>query len=325
MSTALTYKHPDLSGLLAFDCVARHRNFAKAAVEMEVSPTAMSKAIRKLETRLGVRLLNRTTRSVGLTDEGAKLFALLGPALEQVKSSILQVGDSAASPKGVLRVNTSYVAYVTLIQPHLPAFSRMFPEITLDVTIDNGLTDIVASRFDVGFRLGHIVEHDMIGIPIGPPQQLVVVGTRAYLKVRGVPKKPVDLAGHNCIQHLIGEPPRLFKWRFAREGDPYSVDVDGQYVYNDMRCALDAAKAGLGLAFVFRQFAAPELHRGELVAILEDHCIDTGRFYLYYANRDQMPSKMRAFIDFIRQGNEPVPSATSPARSRATRTRAARR
>jgi DNA-binding transcriptional LysR family regulator len=304
VSSSQAYKQPDLSGLFAFECVARHRNFAKAAAEMDISPTAMSKAIKKLETRLGVRLLNRTTRSVGLTDEGAKLFEALGPALDQVKSSVRLVGDSAASPKGLLRVNTSYVAFVSLIQPHLAEFSRKFPEITIELTTDNSLTDIVASGFDVGIRLGHIVEHDMIGVPIGSRQQLIVVGSHGYLKAAGVPKTPADLSGHNCIRHRIGEPPRLFEWRFAREGTTFTVPVHGGLVCSDMRCALDAAKAGMGLAYVFRQFAEPELQRGELVTVLDEHSLQTSQFYLYYANRGQMSSKMRALIDFVRAVNE---------------------
>ncbi|MCA8002739.1 LysR family transcriptional regulator [Burkholderia metallica] len=297
-------KQPDLSGLLAFECVARHLNFTKAAAEMEVSATAMSKAIRKLESRLSVRLLNRTTRSVGLTTEGAQLLCALSPALEQVKLSIQQIGDSTTSPKGVLRVNTSYVAYVLLVHRHLAEFSRRFPDIKIEISSDNSLTNIVEKGYDVGIRLGHIVERDMIGVPIGPRQRLAVVGTRAYLNANGVPLTPADLVHHNCIRHLVGEPARVFEWKFVREGGIYVASIDGHVVYNDMRCALEASKAGLGLAYVFRQFAEPELHRRELVAVLQEHCAEAGEFYLYYANRNQMSSKMRAFIDFIKQANE---------------------
>ncbi|WP_275956762.1 LysR family transcriptional regulator [Paraburkholderia fungorum] len=291
--------------MLAFESVARHRSFAKAAAEMEVSTTAISKAVKKLERGLGARLLNRTTRSVGLTDEGATLLNALGPALEQVRSSVRLVGESTAKPKGQLKINTSYVAYISLVHPHLAEFSRRFPEITIEVTTDNSLTDIVAEGHDLGIRLGHIVEDDMVGVPTGGRQQLVVVGAPTYLTTFGVPRKTADLSKHNCIRHRVGEPARFFEWRLMEDGIPESFAVEGGLVYSDMRGALEAAKAGLGLAYVFRQFVEPDLQRGELIALLEDYSPATSQFYMYFANKAHMSCKMRAFIDFFKEANQP--------------------
>jgi DNA-binding transcriptional LysR family regulator len=297
-----------LPGLLAFDSVARHMNFARAATEHGVTPTAMSKTVKALEAQLGIRLFNRTTRSVALTEAGAKLLASVAPALAQIGQSIEQVGESSARPRGGLRINTSYVAYAALIEPHVDAFLKRYPDITLEVVIDNALNDIVSGGFDAGIRLGHAVQRDMIALPIGPLQRLVVVGAPKYLTRRGTPKAPKDLLSHDCVRQRIGDRGRFLDWEFVSGSKPVTIEVQGRLVVNEMRCALTAARQGNGLAYVFKQFAAAELAGGKLVTVLDRHCPPGESFHLYYPNRAQTPGKLRAFIEFVRAVNWEVPA-----------------
>src|SRR5215475_5126432 len=176
-----------LPALASFECVARHLSFVRAAEELGVTTTAVSKTIKQLEAQLGVRLFNRTTRSVALTEAGANLLVTLGPALAQIRDSVQQAGDLSEHPRGLLRINTGYVPYAALIQPRLASFGERYPEITLDITIDNNLSDIVAGGFDAGIRLGYALQRDMIAVPLGPVQQLTVVGSPRYFKRRGIP------------------------------------------------------------------------------------------------------------------------------------------
>lgn len=301
-----------LPGLLAFDSVARHMNFARAAAELAVTPTAMSKIVKNLEAQLGVRLFNRTTRSVGLTEHGAQLLETLAPALELIRRSVEQVATSAGRPKGVLRINTSYVAFASLIEPYQADFVKRFPDVTLEVAIDHALADIVAGGFDAGIRLGHAVQRDMIGVPMGPAQRLVVVGSPKYLAARGVPEAPKDLLEHECIRQRLGSPGRFFEWRFKSGPKSLAIDVQGRLVYSEMRCALAAARQGLGLAYVFRHFAEPALRAREVMPVLEKHCPAAERFYLYYPNRSQTPGKLRAFIEFVQAMNWNPPGHRVP-------------
>ena len=296
-----------LPGLLAFESVARHMNFARAAVEQTVTPTAMSKTVKALEAQLGIRLFNRTTRSVALTEAGAKLLSTLGPALVQIRQSIEEVGESSSRPHGALRINTSYVAYGALIEPHVSAFLKRYPEISLDVEIDNALGDIVSGGFDAGIRLGHALQRDMIAVPIGPLQRFVVVGSPKYLGRHGTPKTPAELLTHDCVRQRIGDKGRFLDWEFATGAKSLRIDVQGRLVVNEMRCALTAARQGNGLAYVFRQFAAAELASGKLVTLLDRHSPPGEAFHLYYPNRSQMPGKLRAFIEFVRALNWDVP------------------
>ncbi len=290
-----------LPGLITFESVARHLNFSRAAAEMAITPTAISRTIRQLETSLGTRLFNRTTRSVGLTEAGLQLMATLAPALEQIRRSVQEVGDQSGLPQGQLRINASYVAYATLLEPRLGAFLGRFPGISLGVAVDNGLSDIVAGGFDAGIRLGHALHKDMIAVPIGPPQRLVVVGAPAYLQAHGTPEVPEDLLQHSCIRQRIGHRGQYLPWQFQDGGALATIDVQGRLVFSEMRCTLDAACAGLGLALVFEPFARPALHAGRVLQLLA-HCSPAAEsFHLYYPNRAQMPGKLRALIDFLRE------------------------
>lgn len=292
-----------LPSLVAFEVVARHLNFARAADEMKLTPTAVSQTIKRLESSLGMRLFNRTTRSVALTEGGSDLLASLAPALAQIRSSVERVSADAGKPSGRLRINTSGVAYTALIEPHLGAFTARFPEIVLDVQIDDGLADIVAGGFDAGIRLGHALQRDMVAVPVGPLQQLIVVGSPQYLDRRGTPKAPKDLLDHDCIRQRLGAHGRWLDWAFSRAAKSSVIEVQGGLVFNEMRAVLGAARGGCGLAYVFRQLAAPDLREGRLVALLERYTQAGDAFHLYYPSRALMPGKLRVFIDFLRAAN----------------------
>jgi DNA-binding transcriptional LysR family regulator len=292
-----------LPALLAFESVARHLNFGRAAAELEVTPTAMSKTIKTLEGQLGARLFNRTTRSVGLTEQGSQLLGSLAPALELIKKSVQQIGETAARPKGLLRLNSSYVAFASLVQPFQAAFLKRFPDVTMEVVTDDRLVDIVAGGFDAGIRQGHAVQRDMVALPLGAVQRTAVVASPAYLKACGTPQGPKDLLEHDCIRQRFTGTGRYFAWRFKSRDKPTVIDVRGPLVYSEMRCVVEAARQGLGLGFVYRQFAEEQLRSGQLVSVLEKHCAVAEAFYLYCPHRAQMPGKLRAFIEFMQAIN----------------------
>jgi DNA-binding transcriptional LysR family regulator len=292
-----------LPGLIAFECVARHMNFTRAATEMEVTTTAISRTVKQLEASLGIRLFNRTTRSVALTEAGVQLLGTLAPALDQIRRSVQEVGDVSGQAHGQLRINTSYVAYAALFQPHLEDFLQRYPDVTLEMVVDNGLSDIVAGGFDAGIRLGHALQKDMIGVPIGPLQRLVVVGSPAYIQARGTPSTPEDLLQHECIRQRIGNRGQFLAWSFSAGNRRSTIEVQGRLVFSEMRCTLEAACLGNGLAIVFEQFATAALRAGHVLPLLERYTQPTESFYLYYPNRGQMPGKLRALIQFMQAVN----------------------
>src|SRR5262245_41910903 len=292
-----------LPALVSFECVARHLSFARAAEELDVTTTAISKTIKQLEAQLNVRLFNRTTRSVALNEAGTKLLDTLARALTPIRGSVQAAGDFSQRQDGLLRINAVYVAYATLIQAHLAGFGEHHPEITLDIVIDNNLSDIVAGGFDAGIRLGYALQRDMIAVPLGPMQQLTVVGSPRYFKRRGTPKTPHELLEHDCIRHRLNRA-RFLEWEFRIDGKDITVDVRGRLVLDDMRAVLGAACQGSGLGLVFRQFAATEIASGAVVAILDQFLPPDQPFHLYYANRAHTPSKLRAFIEFMQAVNK---------------------
>jgi DNA-binding transcriptional LysR family regulator len=295
-----------LPALVSFECVARYLSFVRAAEDLDVTTTAISKTIKQLEAQLNVRLFNRTTRSVALTEAGVKLLGTLAPALAQIRDSVQQAGEFSERPGGLLRINTAYVAYATLIQPHLASFGERHPEITLDITIDNSLSDIVAGGFDAGIRLGYALQRDVIAVPLGRMQQLTVVGAPRYFERRGTPRTPHELLEHDCIRHHLNRA-RFFEWEFRIGGKDVTVDVRGRLVLDEMRAVLGAACQGSGLGLVFRQFAAAEIASGAVLSILDQFLPPDQPFHLYYANRAHMPSKLRAFIEFMQAANRMAP------------------
>lgn len=292
-----------LPGLVAFEAVARHLNFTRAAAELCVSPAAISKTIKQLEQQIGVRLFNRTTRSVRLTEAGVQLVGALAPALEQIRDSVQHITEASGQPSGVLRINTAHVAFAMLIEPHVQEFLQKYPEITLEISADNGFSDIVKSGFDAGIRLGHLLQSDMVAVPIGDPQQNLVIGTPGYFERFGTPQSPQDLLDHNCIRHRLVDRSTFLEWRFRAEGKDTIIEVDGNLIVDETRYTKAAVLKGNALAFVLRQFVAEQLADGSLCAALEEFSPVREAFYIYYPSRVQLPGKLRAFIDFFQQAN----------------------
>ena len=292
-----------LPGLVAFEAAARLLNFARAAAEMGVTPTAMSRTIKILESQLNVRLFNRTTRSVGLTEAGAALNASIAPSLANIRSALTDVSHGADRPSGMLRINLSYVAYRILVEPHLDAFFNAFPMINLEISLDNQLSDIVSAGFDAGIRLGRKVQNDMVAVQLGDPQQRIVLAAPDYFRERARPTEIEDLLEHNCIRQRYSFGGRLFDWKFQVVDQMVHVDVQGRLTFDDMHSVVDAAVRGAGIAFVYEDFARQELAAGSLVRLLEGYGATDDAFHVYYPHRSQMPGKLRAFVDFIREAN----------------------
>ena len=292
-----------LPGLVAFEAVARHLNFTRAAAELCVSPTAISKTIKQLEQQMGVRLFNRTTRSVQLTKGGLQLTESLSPALEQIRQSVQHIVETSGQPSGMLRINTAHVAFAMLIEPYLQDFLRQYPAITVEISADNSFSDIVQRGFDAGIRLGHLLQCDMVAVPLGRPQQNLVVGTSGYFERFGMPQTPQDLLGHNCIRTRLVNRQTFLEWRFRADGKDASIEVDGNLIVGELRSTKEALLKGNGLAFVPRQFVAEQLADGSLRAALEAFSPVREAFYIYYPSRLQLPGKLRAFIDFFQQAN----------------------
>ncbi|MEE3937729.1 LysR family transcriptional regulator [Pseudomonas viridiflava] len=295
------YQPSMLPALSVFVTVARTLSFARAADELRISSTAVSKTIKQLEAGLGTRLLNRTTRSVSLTDAGSQLLSAIQPAFASVENAIEQVRSDYDQPSGELRVNTSHVGYVSLIEPHLPDFLKLYPALSVEISIDNVLSDIVGAGFDVGVRLGHTVQQDMVGIPLGERQQRVVVASPEYLAEYGAPLEPQDLIRHKCIRQRLHARGQFYEWVFRVNDRNQQINVDSNVIYDEMRAAVSAALNGVGLAYVFKQFAEQEIAKGRLRVVLETFSPSGEPFFLYYPHRTQMPAKLRVFVDFFKE------------------------
>ncbi|WP_016835821.1 LysR family transcriptional regulator [Herbaspirillum lusitanum] len=303
MEDALPAPPVHLPGLLTFEAAARHLNFARAAAEMGVTPTAVSRTIKSVEAQLNVRLFNRTTRSVSLTEAGASLNAALAPALALIKNSLSEVLLATDQPSGTVRINSSYVAYRILIEPHLDAFIESFPLINVEISLDNELSDIVNAGFDMGIRMGKRVQNDMVAVQLGAVQKRIVVAAPDYFRERGEPQTIDELLKHNCIRQRYSVGGRFFEWKFEAQRQMVQIDVQGRLIFDEMRSVLDAAIQGQGIGFVFEDFAKQELASGVLRRILTQHSGLDDAFHLYYPHRKHMPGKLRAFVDFMRSAN----------------------
>lgn len=288
-----------LSDLHAFACVARLRSFRRAAAELEVSPSALSHALRNLETRLGVRLLNRTTRSVAPTEAGERLLARLSPALRDLQGALDEVNAFRDSPLGSLRLNAPRPACELVLAPLVAAFLARHPDMQVELVADDALVDIVAAGFDAGVRFGERLQQDMVAIPIGPPQRFIVVASPDYLARHGVPRTPRELTAHRCIR-IRFPGGALYRWEFSRAGESLDIEVNGALTVGEMPLMIHAAEQGLGLAYVYASYAADALAAGRLVSVLDDWRAQDERFYLYYPSRRLLPAGLRAFVALVR-------------------------
>ncbi|MCR6631739.1 MAG: LysR family transcriptional regulator [Magnetospirillum sp.] len=291
----------DLADLGTFLVVARLRSFRGAATQLGVTASAVSHAIRGLEERLGVRLLNRTTRSVVPTQAGEQLLARLEPAFRDVYEGLEEINATRDTPSGTLRLNVPRGAAHFVIAPMVAAYLRAYPRMRLEIIAEDSLVDVVAGGFDAGVRFNESIPKDMIAVPLGPGQRFAVVGAPAYLAERGIPEKPEDLTSHTCIRWRFSTG-GYYRWEFEKDGEARVVPVDGPLATNDNHLVLQATLDGAGLAFLFEQDAAPHLESGRLVRVLADWCPVFSGFYLYYPSRRQVHPGLRAFIDMLRPG-----------------------
>ncbi len=299
-------KRDQLADLSAFATVAEERSFTRAAVRLGMSPSALSHSMKSLETRLGVRLLTRTTRSVAPTEAGERLLEAVVPAFGSVSAALQQLSEARDVPAGTVRVTAVKHAARSVLAPVLPAFLERFPDVTVEICADDQMRDLVADGFDAGVRLGERVDKDMVSLRISDGIPTALVAAPSYWKQHLVPDSPHDLIRHNCIGHRMGTG-ALHTWPFQDEGQPFSVRVGGQAAFNDGDLILDAALGGSGLAYVFADQAEPHLRAGRLVGVLDRWTATHAGYFLHYASRRQQPPALAAFVDWLR-------SATAAAR-----------
>ncbi|AUC94768.1 LysR family transcriptional regulator [Bradyrhizobium sp. SK17] len=290
----------DVNDLIAFLAVARERSFTRAAARLGVSQSALSHTIRALEERLGVRLLTRTTRSVAPTAAGERLLHGIGPRFEEIDAELAALTALRDKPAGIIRINAGEHAAETLLWPVLAGFLPRYPDIKVEVTVDNGLADIVAERFDAGVRLGEQLAKDMIAVRIGPDFRMVVVGAPSYFKQRERPKRPQDLTQHACINIRLPTLGGIYAWEFERRGRPLKVRVDGQLVFNSTALRIKAALAGLGLAYVAEDQVRGPLAKGQLIQVLDDWCAPFPGYHLYYPSRRQSAPAFALLVEALR-------------------------
>jgi len=292
-------KLTQLDGLVAFSKVAEHRGFTAAAGVLEVSPSALSQAIRQLEARLGVRLLNRTTRSVSLTEAGEAYLARIGPALGQVIQASEDLNVLQGRPAGTLRINAARISIAMVLQPLLAGFLKEHPHVQLELTNDEGFVDIVEKGFDAGVRLGESVQRDMVAVPLGGPLTVAVVASPEYLRRIPAPRHPDELVRHNCVRLRFGGTGMIFKWEFQVDGRPAEYEVKGNLTISDTLFSMDAALEGVGLAYTYEDLALPHIRAKRLKRVLTSFSPTYPGFYLYYPSRRNQPSKLKALIEYV--------------------------
>jgi len=287
-----------LDGLLAFWKVAEHRGFTAAAAALEVSPSALSQAIRHLETRLGVRLLNRTTRSVSLTEAGEAYLSRIAPALSDVQEAGEQLHALRGRPSGVLRINAARISTAMVLQPLLAGFLKAYPNVQVELIIDEGYVDIVEKGFDAGVRIGESVQKDMVAVPLGGPITVAVVGSPDYFKRHPAPRHPSDLVHHNCVRFRFSGSGAIYKWEFDVDGRQVEYEVSGSLTIDDSLFSVEAALEGIALAYTFEQLALPHMHAKKLKRVLTSFSPTFPGFYLYYPSRRQQAPKLKAFVEY---------------------------
>ncbi|RDI98208.1 LysR family transcriptional regulator [Dyella solisilvae] len=295
----------DASALRAFRLIARHGSFTRAAAELEVTPSALSQSLRQLESHLGVRLLHRTTRQVGLTEAGRAFLERISPALSDIDAAIEAMRQHGDRPVGTLRIAVPQMVLDLLIIPTLPDFMRAWPELKVDIHVENRLTDLIAEGFDAGIRLGERLARDVVAAPLGGRQRAVVVGSPSYFARRGRPQHPAELATHDCVRFRFSSG-AIYRWEFAHphgasQGQWFVVDVDGALTTNEPALAIRAAIEGLGLTHMVEPAVRSAVASGQLQTALDDWLPPFDGFYLYYPSRLQVPPKLRVFIEHLRR------------------------
>jgi DNA-binding transcriptional LysR family regulator len=286
--------------LKAFATIVARGSFTAAAQELRITPSALSQTLRQMEKRLGVRLLNRTTRSLSVTDAGLRLIARLKPALEQIDAALDDVNSLRATPAGTLRLHLPRLAVRTFLEPILGDFHAAYPEIVLDVTVDDAVIDIVEQGYDLGVRLGNLLENNMVAVRLGPALRHIPVASPEYLKGRIAPQHPEDLHLHRCINWRQHGSAAIYNWEFRKGRQSMAVSVSGPLIVSERNLALSAALRHVGIAFVSEQLVQPHIDQGRLVPLLKEWCPAYPGWYLYHHRQPQTPATVKAFIDFAK-------------------------
>src|ERR671910_925472 len=290
----------NLNDLSAFLAVAREQSFTRAAAKLGVSQSALSQTIRQLEARIGLRLLTRTTRSVSPTEAGERLLQSVGPRLDEIEAELESLSELREKPAGTIRITAGDHAIEAILWPKLERFLPKYPDIKVELSINYGLIDIAAERYDAGVRLGEQVAKDMISVRIAPDTRFVVVGANSYLAKHAPPTTPQDLVGHTCINLRLPTHGGLYAWELEKDGQELRVRVEGQLVFNSIFQVLNAAVAEFGLAHVPEDLAQPYLAKGRLVQVLEDWCPTWPGYHLYYPSRRQSSPAFALLVDALR-------------------------
>lgn len=293
-------KRNELNDLAAFVVVADEMSFTRAAAKLAMSPSALSHAMKALEDRLGLQLLARTTRRVSTTEAGEHLLRTLRPALADINAGLIALNRLRDEPAGTLRITTPRHAATSVLFPILPDFRHAYPEIRIEITIDESLTDIIESRYDAGIRPGEKVAKDMVAVPISPRLRTAVVASPTYFADHPTPNTPQDLTEHGCINYRYATSGNLYPWGFERGGRSFQMRVEGSLVLNDGDLILAAALAGQGIAYLHEDQVVDLVAEGRLIRILKAWCPTLPGYYLYHPNRSQIPPALTALIDVLR-------------------------
>lgn len=293
-------KRDELGDLAAFLAVAEERSFTRAAARLGVSQSALSHTIRRLEARLGLRLLLRTTRSVAPTEAGERLAEALRPAFDGIDARIEALSALRDRPSGTIRITAGEHAAQTVLWPVLERFLPLYPDVRVEIATDYRMIDLAEGRFDAGVRLGEHLAEDMIAVPIGPDMRMVVVGSPAYFADRPAPQTPHDLTGHACINLRLPTRGGLYVWEFEKDGRPLNVRVDGPLIVNDMDLMVSGALGGVGLGIVMEDQVTAHVAEGRLIRVLEDWSPPFPGYHLYYPSRRQPTPAFTALIDALR-------------------------
>lgn len=292
--------HENFNDLASFVMVARERSFTKAAAKLGVSQSALSQCMRALEERLGLLLLTRTTRSVSPTEAGERLLQTIKPRFEEIEYELATLSELRDKPAGKIRLTAGEHASISVLQPALARFLPNYPDIHVEVVVDNGLTDISADRFDAGVRLGEQVEKDMIAVRISPDIRMAVVGTPAYFATHPQPVSPEDLTTHNCIGMRLPTYGGVFLWEFSKDGHEMNVRIDGQLIFNNIAMRMGAVLSGLGLAYLPEDQITAHIEAGRLIRVLEDWCPAFSGYHLYYPSRKHHSQAFSLLVEALR-------------------------
>lgn len=293
-------KREHLADLTAFLAVAEERSFTRAAAKLGTSQSALSHTVRRLETNLGLRLLTRTTRNVAPTEAGERLIETLGPALSDIDAKLAALTELRDRPSGTIRITTSEYAANFILWPVIKRLLPDYPDLHIELSLDQSLTDIVEGRFDAGVRLGESLAKDMIAIPIGPDMRMAAFASPGYLDRYGVPSTPHDLTAHKCINLRLATLGGLYAWEFEKDGQALRVRVEGQLTFNDTPMVVEAAREGFGIGFIPEDHVMNLIKEKQLVRVLDDWCPPFAGYHLYYPSRRQPSSGFKLLVDALR-------------------------